>query len=457
MTDYFGKILVVDDDESMRTTLSLLLKAEGHEVVEAENEKEAIKKLQRESFDLVITDLRMEKLDSGIRVLKQVKQLSPDTEVLVETAYGSISSAIDAIKLGASDYITTPCENEEIIFKVNKALESHALSGEMNSLQHLQREQMEQFGYDAVIAVSEPMRQVMSLVRKIAPTEARALILGESGTGKELLARVIHYNGPRAKMPFVALNCAAIPESLLESELFGIARGTATGVSEKQGKFLQANRGTIFLDEIGDMSPATQAKVLRVLQEEEFVPLGAKNSIKIDVRVISATNQDLREGIRQGRFREDLLFRLNVFTVDIPPLRKRREDIIPLAEYILDRIILAKKKRISGFTENAQKALLEYSWPGNIRELENVIERAAIICANEAIDEGDLALDIEDLNRPDSKGQRPVALKDLERLHILSVLRFSKWNKAKAARMLGISRSTLWAKMKEFGLEDEGE
>ncbi len=453
MMDCFGKILVVDDDQSMRTTLSLLLKAEGHEVAEASSEKEAMKRIRKESFDLVITDLRMEERDSGIRVLREVKRLCPGTEVIVATAFGSISTAIEATKLGACDYITTPCENEEIVFKVKKALQSRAISREIESLQHLQREQMNRFSYDSVIAVSKPMKRVVDLVRKVAPTEARVLIVGESGTGKELLARVIHYNGPRSRMPFVALNCAAIPETLLESELFGIEKGTATGVSEKQGKFLQANQGTIFLDEIGDMSPSTQAKVLRALQEEEFVPLGAKNSVKVDVRVVSATNQDLKQAIKSGRFREDLLFRLNVFTIEIPPLRKRREDIMPLAEFILDRMSLAKRKRISGLTENAQKALLEYPWPGNVRELENVIERAAIVCADESIDDGDLALEVQSTSRPDSKGQRPVTLKDLERAHTLSVLRLTNWNKAKAARMLGISRSTLWAKMKEFGLE----
>ncbi|RLC48608.1 MAG: hypothetical protein DRH70_00570 [Candidatus Coatesbacteria bacterium] len=453
MTDCFGKILVVDDDESMRTMLSLLLKAEGHEVVGASSEREAIRRIRKESFDLVITDLRMESHVSGIEVLKKVKHFSPSTEVIVATAFGSIKSAIEAIKLGAWDYITTPCENEEILHKVRKALESKAVSQQIESLQHLQREQMDRFSYDSVIGVSKSMRQVLDLVRKVAPTEARVLILGESGTGKELLARVIHYNGPRSGGPFVALNCAAIPEALLESELFGIEKGTATGVSGKQGKFVQANQGTIFLDEIGDMSPSTQAKVLRALQEQEFMPLGSKHSVKVDVRVISATNQDLKQAIREGRFREDLLFRLNVFTIEIPPLRRRREDIIPLSEHILNRISLAKRKRIGGFTENAQRALLEYPWPGNVRELENVIERAAIVCGDESIDEGDLALEVQSMNRPDSRGQRPVTLRDVERRHILGVLRMMDFNKAKAARMLGISRSTLWAKMKEYGLE----
>ena len=455
MTDCFGKILVVDDEESMRTTLSLLLKAEGHEVVGAKSEREAIRRIRKESFDLVITDLRMESHVSGIEVLKKVKRFSPQTEVVVATAFGSIKSAIEAIKLGAWDYITTPCENDEILFKVRKALESQAVSRRIESLQHLQREQMDRFSYDSVIGESKSMRKVLDLARKVAPTEARVLILGESGTGKELLARVIHYNGPRSHSPFVALNCAAIPEALLESELFGIEKGTATGVSAKQGKFAQANQGTIFLDEIGDMSPSTQAKVLRALQEQEFMPLGSKHSVKVDVRVISATNQDLKQAIKEGQFREDLLFRLNVFTIEIPPLRKRREDIIPLSEYILDRVSIAKRKRISGLTENAQRALLEYPWPGNVRELENVIERAAIVCVEESIDEGDLALEVQSMNRPDSRGQRPVTLRDVERRHILGVLRMMNFNKAKAARMLGISRSTLWAKVKEFNLEGD--
>ncbi|HUT02519.1 MAG TPA: sigma-54 dependent transcriptional regulator [bacterium] len=455
MTDCLGKILVVDDDESMRTMLSLLLKAEGHEVVGASSERDAIRHIRKESFDLVITDLRMESHVSGIEVLKKVKHFSPQTEVIVATAFGSIKSAIEATKLGAWDYITTPCENDEILFKVRKSLESQAVSRTIESLQHLQREQMDRFSYDSVIGASKSMRRVLDLVRKVAPTEARVLLLGESGTGKELLSRVIHYNGPRSGSPFIALNCAAIPETLLESELFGIEKGTATGVSAKQGKFVQANQGTIFLDEIGDMSPSTQAKVLRALQEQEFMPLGSKHSVKVDVRVISATNQDLKQAIKEGRFREDLLFRLNVFTIEIPPLRKRREDIIPLSEHILDRGSLAKRKRISGFTENAQRALLEYPWPGNVRELENVIERAAIVCVEDSIDEGDLALEVQSMNRPDSRGQRPVTLRNVERQHILSVLRMMDFNKAKAARMLGISRSTLWAKMKEFNLDGD--
>lgn len=449
-----GKVLLVDDDYSMRTTLGLLLKSEGLEVTEAKSQKEAISRIGQEEFDLVVTDLRMEHEDSGIRVLRYVREVSPETEVLVITAYGSIRTAIDATRLGAYDYITTPCENDEILLKVQRALQKRTMSAELESLRLLQSERIKRFGYDSVIAVSKPMRRVMELVKKVAPTQARVLIVGESGTGKELLARVIHYNGPRAKGPFVALNCAAIPETLLESELFGIKRGTATGVSAKQGKFSLANRGTIFLDEIADMSPSTQAKVLRVLQEQEFTPLGGDRPVRVDVRVISATNRDLKKAISDGSFREDLLFRLNIFTIKIPPLRERPEDIIPLADFCLRSNLLAKRKGVRGLTQRAKKALLRYPWPGNVRELENVIQRAVIISSGDMIDESDLALELSlEVARPAQK--RATTLKENERQHIISVLQMAGGNRAKAARILGISRSTLWAKMKQYGIAGE--
>ena len=321
--------------------------------------------------------------------------------------------------------------------------------------EHQSRSSIPHVPIGEALGQSEIFLEFKERLSRVARVDRPVLLIGERGTGKELAVSKLHYLSSRWQGPLVALNCAAIPESLLESELFGLERGTATGVTAKQGKFAVANGGTLFLDEIGDMSPSTQAKVLRALQEGEFIPVGGEKPVRVDVRVLSATNRNLKKAIADGKFREDLLYRLNVFTVNIPSLRDRKEDIIPLCDFFLNRMPQARSKQISGFADEARVALVEYSWPGNVRELENVLQRASIICPGNLIDKDDLSLDV--LDAGSGSGPHSIALKEVERLHILKVLRGVEYNKASAARLLGISRSTLWAKMKEYTIDGESE
>jgi two-component system response regulator HydG len=441
-----GHILVVDDEPSMRTTLSILLKKEGYQVSQAGDGTEALKMLEQGQYDMVITDLKMEGID-GVELLRQVKAADPHTEVLIFTAYGTVTSAVEAMKLGAYDYIGKPFDEEELLLKVSRALERKAL---VREVQDLRAELKGQQGRGEIIATSKEMKEVLTKVTQVAPTEATVLIEGESGTGKELIARAIHQGSPRRDRPFIPINCSSFPETLLESELFGYEKGAFTGAEKgRKGLFEAAHQGTLFLDEIGDMPRPLQGKLLRALQEGEVRRLGSTDPIKVQVRIVAATNQQIEALVAQGILRDDLFYRLNVVRISVPPLRERRDDIIPLAQHFLKIYQKRAQKVIRGFAPEAIQAMLKHPWPGNVRELENAVERGVILARSPSITKQDLSLD---LPRPEGGARGKTTLKELQRHHILSALERHGGNQAKAARELGIGRNTLWRRLKEYGL-----
>jgi len=436
-------LLVVDDEPSARTTLALLLRKRGHRVAAAEGVASATKRLAEDVFDLVVTDLRMPDGD-GLDVLQAARAQADAPEVILLTAYAEWKSAKEAIRLGALDYFEKGQEPEELYHRIDKALAARALRRENENLRAQLRER---YGLPGLIAQSPAMQAVLDLVERVAPTNATLLIQGESGTGKEVIAKAVHHASARAARPFVAVNCGAVPETLLESELFGYVRGAFTGAAaSKLGLFEEADGGTLLLDEIAEMPAALQVKLLRALQSGEVRRLGATQAVTIDVRVIAATNGDLATRISQGSFREDLFYRLNVIQVTLPPLRDRREDIPALAEYFLGRAA-AKLGRTLRLSPGALERLLRYPWPGNVRELENALERAAILARAENIEPEDLHLGAS----PALPGQ--ITLADAERAHILQTLERFGRNHSGAAEALGIGRTTLWRKLKEYGIE----
>jgi DNA-binding NtrC family response regulator len=444
-------LLIVDDEPSARTTLALLLRKRGHRVVEADGLTATSKRLGEEVFDLVVTDLRMPDGD-GLEVLRAVKAHAPGTEVILLTAYAGWRSAKEAIRLGALDYFEKGQEPDELYHRIDKALAERALRRENENL----REQLrERYGLPGLIAQSPAMHGVLELVERVAPTDATLLILGESGTGKEVIAKAIHHASARAARPFVAVNCGAVPETLLESELFGFTRGAFTGaVASKRGLFEEAHGGTLLLDEIAEMPAALQVKLLRALQSGEIRRLGATQSTTIDVRVIAATNRDLAAMIADGSFREDLFYRLNVIEVTLPPLRERREDIPALAEHFIARAA-GKLGRDLRLSPEAVERLLRYPWPGNVRELENAIERAAILARGETVTPEDLPPHVAAAITlgPSPALPRQTTLAETERTHILTTLERFGGNHSAAAEALGIGRTTLWRKLKEYGIE----
>jgi two-component system response regulator PilR (NtrC family) len=382
------KILIVDDERSMRDVLSIMLKRAGYDVTVAADGAEAIALVEKELFDLVITDLRMPNA-GGLEVLKAVKDASPDTVVLIITAFASAESAVEAMKLGAYDYLPKPFQVDEVQLKIRNALGNRRLSTE-NML--LKREVAAKTSPARLIGKSEAMQKVLDVIKKVADTRSNVLICGESGTGKELVARAIHAASARARMPFVPVNCSALPETLLESELFGYMKGAFTGAAtNKAGLFEVANGGSIFLDEIGETTPATQVKLLRVLQEREFRRVGGTQDVKVDVRVIAATNRDLEKAVKEGSFREDLYYRLDVIPITLPPLRQRPEDIPMLAEHFLEKFARAGGRSASKLSPDAMKLLAAHEWKGNVRELENLIERAVAFGGGGTITEADVA------------------------------------------------------------------
>jgi len=444
-------LLVVDDEGAARSTLALLLRKRGHHVAEAEDVTTATKRLAEEVFDLVVTDLRMPDGD-GLDVLRAAKAHAPETEVILLTAYAEWKSAKDAIRLGALDYFEKGAEPDELYHRIDKALAARALRRENENLRAQLRER---YGLPGVIAQSPAMHAVLDLVERVAPTDATLLIQGESGTGKEVIAKAVHHASARAARPFVAVNCGAVPETLLESELFGYMRGAFTGAAvSKLGLFEEADSGTLFLDEIAEMPAALQVKLLRTLQSGEVRRLGATQATTIDVRVIAATNGDLAALISEGKFREDLFYRLNVIQVVLPPLRDRREDIPALAEHFLTRSAgkLGRELRLS---PGALERLLRYPWPGNVRELENAIERAAILARSEILEPDDLPPHVAAGLQlgPSPTLPRQTTLADAERAHILQTLERFGRNHSGAAEALGIGRTTLWRKLKEYGID----
>ncbi len=457
-----AKLLVVDDQRNMRTTLALMLRGGGHDVDEAENGEAAVDRLSAEVYDLVLTDLKMGSTD-GLDVLRAAKEVSQLTEVIVMTAYGTIESAVEAMRLGAQDYIQKPFTEQELLLKVQKAVEQRRLAGEMSVMA---AEFRERYKFDNIIGRSAAVRDVLARIVRIAPTDATVLITGESGTGKELVARAVHANSRRDARPFVSVNCAAISETLLESELFGHVRGAFTGaVSARKGLFEEANGGTFFFDEIAETPPSFQAKLLRAIQEGEIRRLGDNKPIHVDVRIVAATNQDLKTAIEEKRFRQDLYYRLNVARFILPPLRDRREDIPQLVEHFLEKFSKKMSRHVVA-GDGVLDYLVRYEFPGNIRELENMIEQGVALALNGIVQRDDVIPPEVQLSRARPDPARGVSapsgdgggrsLQDVvdeaERKAIEAMLREVDGNKERAAELLGLSSTTLWRKMKRLNV-----
>ncbi len=455
------KILVVDDEQSLREVLSIMLKRAGYAVTSAMDGEEAIELLNKEIFDLVITDLRMPKID-GMEVLKAVKSASPETVVLIITAFASADSAVEAMKQGAYDYLTKPFQVDEVQLIIRNALEKRRLTTE-NML--LKREMASQSSFAQLVGQSEAMQKVFDVVRKVADSKSNVLICGESGTGKELVARAIHYNSARSVMPFVAVNCSAVPETLLESELFGHMKGSFTGaIANKAGLFEVADGGTIFLDEIGDTTPTIQVKLLRVIQEREFRRVGGNHDVKVDVRVVAATNKDLEKAVADGSFREDLYYRLDVIPIRLPPLRMRTGDIPLLATHFLERFAKESGKPKPVISQEAMHVLLSHEWRGNVRELENLIERVVAFATAELVTDAEVH---GWLHRPATQSQHPTMPMDLtdegldleglingiEKDLLLKALERSKWVKKKAARMLRLNTRSFRYRLEKYAIK----
>ena len=435
------RILIVEDNETLRVGIRVSLEDSGYAVQEAASGEEAVRKLEAEPFHVVVTDIRLGDL-TGVDILKTAKEVNSRTEVILMTAYATVETAVQALRFGAFDYIQKPFELEHLKHRVRTALKMGKMRGELEFYQKAEyRNALEE---SSIVAESRGMKDIFSVIKKVAPTSATVLITGETGTGKELLATVIHFGSARANGPFVKVNCAALHENLLESELFGHERGAFTGAEKLRiGRFEQADKGTIFLDEIGDMSPTTQSKVLRVLQEQEFERLGSSGrSIRVDVRVVTATNRDLRVEVREGRFRQDLFFRLNVVNLHVPVLRERREDILPLARFFINRYAVDFKKKVAGFSPSAIEKMRLYSWPGNVRELQNAVERAVLLCDGEVIDNYHLTMEGR-LEGDDVPHGDTLTLEQLEKAAIIRALQATRGVQKEAAKLLGISPRVL--------------
>jgi DNA-binding NtrC family response regulator len=450
-----AKILVVDDDPQMRKTLANLLRREGYTTVESESGEQAGDELKGDVFDLVITDLHMEPV-SGLDLLRKTKQTQPELEVIVVTAYGTVEAAVEAMKLGAFDFVTKPFQTDELLHRVRNALEKNRLQGEVR---RLQREAKQVFGITGIVGQSDGLRNVLAILPRVAQTDSTVLITGESGTGKELIARAIGMESRRAQGPFVSVSCAALPEQLLESELFGHAKGAhSTAFSTRKGLFEEANGGTFFLDEIGEAPLPVQVKLLRVLEERTIRRLGENRSIPIDVRLVAATNQNLEELIKTGRFRADLYYRLNVVRLHVPPLRERLDDIPLLVAHFIDKYNQKTHKQIRGISRQAGALLMAYPWPGNVRQLENVIQRMIVIATGETLDVQDLPAELRDADTAveakenDFKGLSKEITSRTEKSRLLDALTEHAWNVTRTARAIGISRATLQNKMKKLNL-----
>lgn len=449
-----GSILVVDDDRAHRTMLRTLLGGWGYAVQEADDGARAIKKVHEKSYDLILMDVRMVEV-SGLQALSEIRSFNPAIPIIIMTAYSSVETAVEALKKGAYDYLSKPLDFDELELAIGRAMDHTRLKEENRAL----KERLGVgFNTGDIIGRSRVMVELLETVALVAPTEATVLITGESGTGKELIASAIHLNSPRRENPFIQLNCAAITETLLESELFGHEKGAFTGADRRrEGRFRLAHSGSIFLDEVSEMSVAMQAKLLRVLQEKEIQRVGGEEVLRVDVRVMAATNRDLKAEIKGGRFREDLYYRLNVVTLAVPALRERREDIPLLAQHFLNTFAEKNRKQIKGFTPQAMDRLVRYDWPGNVRELMNAVERGVILCRGDYVSEMDFPLSVSDVLAPEQEPVREELLADLpleevEKVTILKTLESAGGNKSETARRLGITRRTLHKKLKKYGV-----
>ena len=448
-------LLVVDDDPGHRTMLKTLLEDWGYLIFEADDGSTAIEQVGERAFDLILMDNRMLNI-SGLEALEEIQKLNAAIPVIIMTAYSSIEIAVEAIKKGAYDYLTKPLDFDKLRLVMQRAMEHVRLKEENRQL----KESLgKHFDPGNIIGRSPAIQHLLETVAQVAPTEATALITGESGTGKELIAGAIHHNSPRKDNAFIKLNCAAITESLLESELFGHEKGSFTGADRrKDGKFLLANKGTLFLDEIGEMPLAMQAKLLRVLQEKELTRVGGEQVIPVDVRVVTATNKNLKTLVQQGAFREDLFYRLNVVTLHLPPLRERRDDIPLLAQHFLEMFAAKNRKTVTGFTPQAMQYLLSYAWPGNVRELMNTIERGIVLCRGQHLDREDISPStLEEKSTPPADPAKTdvktiIPLEEVEKQTILDALTLTDGNKSETARQLGITRRTLHQKLKKYGV-----
>ncbi len=446
-----ARILVVDDEEQMRGLLAKVLDKSGYQVAACGDGAEALAVLEKEPMDLVVTDVRMPGM-SGMDALKAIKELNPDTVVIIMTAFGSIDQAVQAVKEGAYDYINKPFKIDEMLLTIDKALEERRLRHEVSSLR---QELRTRYHFENLIGKSRAMQEVFGLIEQVAGSRSTVMVYGKSGTGKELVAKAVHYNSPRVSKAFVAVNCAAIPSELLESELFGHEKGAFTGaIATKVGKFELATGGSLFLDEVGSMRLDLQAKILRALQEREIERVGGTRTIKIDVRVIAATNRDLKKAVEEGSFREDLYYRLNVVPITLPDLKDRQEDIPLLANHFMQKFSQESNPNIREISKEAMAILLSYGWPGNVRELENIIERAVTLGRDPAIQPGDLPPHLAGGTDPLERAlAKEATLEDLERDYIAMILRRTKGHQIRAASILGIDRRTLYRKIRRYHIK----
>jgi len=447
-----ANILIVDDEKDICMALNILLSKEGHAVKEAYNGEQALQRMKEEDFDVIMTDIKMGKMD-GFEVLKEAQKISPETSVIMMTAFASVGSAVEAMRAGAADYITKPFINDEIRLTIRRILQSRAL--QMENLILRQELSQRPAAFSKIIGSSEPMQRVFAVMEKVIPSKSNILISGDSGTGKGLVAQAIHEAGPRRDKPFISINCGAIPENLLESELFGHKKGAFTSaMDDKKGLITMAHGGTLFLDEIGELPSALQVKLLHVIQTRELTPVGDTRVITVDVRIIAATNADLMQRVKEGRFREDLFYRLNVIEINMPALRERSDDIPVLIKHYLDLFTKEAGKNLKDIDYEAMQALLAYDWPGNIRELRNTMERAVVLADGDLITIHDLpdkfrTLDIEGI----STSSLRQALDNFERDYIKRCLTENKGNKETAASKLGIDLATLYRKLKKLRIE----
>jgi DNA-binding NtrC family response regulator len=445
-------ILIVDDEKNILKIVTLTLRDSGYHVDTAQSAEEAIEKFNGGSYDLVVSDIKLPGM-TGLDLLDQVRYANPDVPFIMITAFGSIENAVVAMKKGAFNYLTKPVNPDELLAVVKAALEQFSLKRENRSLRS---ELRQKYTFSNIIGKSPAMQEVFDMIRMVSKTQSNILIIGESGTGKELAARAVHFDSDRANGPFVTVDCATIPAEIMESELFGHEKGAFTGAHERKNGLLEhGNNGTVFLDEIGDLDMNLQKKLLRFLQEREILRVGGTTRIKLNVRVVAATNKDLEEEVRGKRFREDLYYRLNVVTIKMPPLRERKDDIPLLAHHFLERLNEVEGKMIKGFEDSVLRALVTYSWPGNVRELENIVERAYILCPNITISPKYLPAKLQSADSRASEPFDEMNLAETEKRLIIKALNSTSWNQSRSAEILGISRKQLRTKMKNLGLLPE--
>lgn len=437
-----NKIMVVDDEKNIRIMLKRVLSGDQYEIDEAVNGLEALQKIAQEKYDAILLDLKMPEMN-GLQVIDKIKEMDITTPIIMMSAYGTIPEAVEAMKLGAVDYLIKPFDLDELRMTLDRMIRQDEIK---NENQYYREEEDKRFNFKEIIGQSQAIKKVLEMIRQVAPLPTTVMLTGESGTGKELIARAIHENSPRKEKPFVVANCVAFSPNILESELFGHEKGAFTGANSRRiGRFEIAHKGSIFLDEIGELNSMTQAKLLRVVQEKEFERVGSSTSIKVDTRIVAATNKDLKKEVRQNRFREDLFYRLNVFHINVPPLRERKEDIPLLVQHFIQKYNQILNKRISGVSGHTLDLLMDYSFPGNIRELENIIERAMIMCTRSTIEKNVVYfLDKENIE------QKSGTLKEMEKEMIKKYLIQNHGNRTKTAQVLGISRRNLQLKLKEY-------